>query len=191
MYLKMCVWCYVHYYIYVVYWLWRRNCICTGFQQLRAMGESCKLPHWCLGPQSYPNERKWCIRVNGNFVVSVKTKSLAEGHFDLRISVNWSAERQSCFTNRNLWIANLNLDEYWLSMGDSIMIHGEVLYCILLAEGNWGENLQDFSIKSIYIITTLMYFQDIWKIHLVYNLRIHKFCESANSLYCYFKLVQW
>ena len=27
--------------------------------------------------------------------------------------------------------------------------------------------------------------------HLVYNIQIHKFCEFANSQYCYFKLVQW
>ena len=62
---------------------------------------------------------------------------------------------------------------------------------ILLAERIWGGNLSDFSIKNTYRTTTLMYFKYIWKIHLVYNIQIHKFCESANSQYCYFKLVQW
>ena len=40
---------------------------------------------------------------------------------------------------------------------------------ILLAEGIWGRNLHDFSIKNIYRTTTLMCFKYIWKIHLVYN----------------------
>ena len=63
---------------------------------------------------------------------------------------------------------------------------------ISLTDGIWGKNLHDFSIKSTYRITTLTCFQDIWKIHLVYNKQqIHKFCESASSLHCYFKLVQW
>ena len=70
------------------------------------------------------------------------------------------------------------------------MIHGNIFYFILLEEGISGRNLHDFSIKNIYRITTLMYF-NIWKIHLVYNMEIHKFCNSANSQYRYFKLVQW
>ena len=62
---------------------------------------------------------------------------------------------------------------------------------ILLAERILGENLHDFSIKSIYKTTTLICFKDIWKINLLYNIQIHKFYESSNSLYYYFKLVQW
>ena len=64
-----------------------------------------------------------------------------------------------------------------------------------LGGGGWGgkrgRNLHDFSIKSIYGTTTLMRFKDIWKIRLVYDIQVHKFCESENSLYCYFKLVKW
>ena len=51
---------------------------------------------------------------------------------------------------------------------------------IVLAERVLGGNLHDFSIKDIYRTTTLMCFKYIWKIHLVYKIQIHKFCESAN-----------
>ena len=61
----------------------------------------------------------------------------------------------------------------------------------LIGRGNLGKDLHHSTIRSIYRITTLMCFQDIWKIHLVCNIQIHRFSESADSLYCYFKLVQW